>query len=41
MNPRRSLLALTLAVFALPALHAADYTLHTFKRIQLSDQFWC
>jgi hypothetical protein len=34
------LLALSLT-FAPCAGFAADYTLHTFQRIQLNDQFWC
>ena len=32
--------ALTGLVASSLAGHAADYTVHTWKKIQLSDQFW-
>ncbi len=35
-------LILTMAAgFAAVGVYAADHTLHSFERIQLSDQFWC
>ena len=36
---RRFLLMIMVLVFAFQA-SAQDYTLHTFKKIQLSDKFW-
>ena len=39
MNLR--LLPGALGLTAALSLSAADFTLHTFKRLQLSDQFWC
>jgi hypothetical protein len=34
-------LALVGVLSAAASLAAADYTVHSFKKIQLSDQFWC
>ena len=34
-------LALAGCLAAVAAVQAADHTLHTFKRIQVTDQFWC
>ena len=41
MISRHLLLSAAFTFAASLALSAADFTLHTFKRIQLSDQFWC
>jgi len=38
---KRTLLALAGFVAGGALTHAADYTLHRFNRIQLTDQFWC